>query len=209
MRGREQSLFYHTVLAVATVLAAAGCEASGDPAPEPGIETIRGGEPSEAQLLIDLRDESRGWLLDGRSGALPLDDALLICPDGTWMRLQQWISAQESELGFDLGDREHRVFSLAAREDLAFEALLEAVTGCDAECYQCPDGAWVCISPCAGAAEHARDEPASGSDGRFEDNHPRDPWRPSSGSGGGSGDDDDDDRWTPPDDGSGQPLPSF
>jgi hypothetical protein len=190
MREREQRIVYHTVLGVAMVLSA--CNA-GDPAPEPGAWTIRGDQPIEGQLLIDLRDETRGYLFDGRWGALPLDDALLICPDGTWMRLHTWLSARAEETGTDFTDRAAAVFSLGHTHQLSERAIAEAsVPGCEqAVCEQCPDGAWICS--CPGGRDPGgvtRDDDGSGGGGYedFYDRHPRNPYGDGyGGSGDGSG----------------------
>lgn len=205
--------------------AISACTAAGDPSPEAGIERIVAGEERDAQILVDLRDESRAYLFDGRSASLPLDDALLVCPDGSWMRLHHWISEQEAQLGFDLGLRERALFSLSATETLAAAALeeeREQDDGCAVDCYPCPDGAVICVDPCDPSGRTAPSgegnehgwidsdyvPPSDGSGGGG--------WGSGSGSGSGSssgsssGSDDDDGsggRWTPPDDGSSQPPP--
>lgn len=186
-----------------------GCT-SAEPAPSGSVEVVRGGDQPEDLTIIDLREDSRGWLFDGREAPLELDSMMLVCPNGAWMRLGSWISEQDAAFELGLGDAERGLFSLAREQAPAGQAIEDATEECTAACYSCPDGLWICLCPQL-ARSGSPDTVAEGSESAHDANRDRDPidsasdYEGRAGSDGESPQSGDNPDETP----SGQPDPSF
>ena len=87
--------------------------------------------------VIDLRDDTRAYEVSGLL-ADRMAEIELICPDGTEMDLRTWVQATNATLDepLDIGTG----VILASTQYVARAAALSCVQ----ECFQCPDGAWVC-----------------------------------------------------------------
>ncbi len=79
--------------------------------------------------VVDLRDDAVWQVMCGDS-----DRTRIICPDGTEMWLDEWLSRLEAE-----GIAPGCDFLIATTPEAARET-----TECEIDCHQCPDGAWVC-----------------------------------------------------------------
>jgi len=109
------------------------------------------------EWLIDLRDETRAYEVSGLL-ADRMAEIELICPDGTEMDLRTWVQATNANLDepLDIGIG----VILASTEHVARAAALN----CAEECYQCPDGAWVCQMVGPGCDYWERHEEGGGGD---------------------------------------------
>ncbi len=112
-----------------------------------------------SEWVIDLRDPTRAYQVSGLL-ANRMAEIELICPDGTEMDLKTWVRLTNETLT-DALDVQTGVV-LASSEAVASAAL---TTTCVEECFECPDGAWVCQMTGPGCDFWGRERPDPGDDG--------------------------------------------
>lgn len=160
------------------------------------------GLTEDVEVLLDLRDEQRGYAVDTSSA--PVDRLALICPNGQVMSWSEWL-ATDLEIALRLDG----VIGIAATHEQAARAASEPQEPCPLDCYECADGATICRPDpsCAGdsttadeaSAVHGElwrehggyqpvgDDPSPGGEGGGDDPDPTSPSEGGSGSYSGSG----------------------